>query len=302
MTGIEPASSVWKTEALPLSYIRARPRTFSCARAGTIVPQRHPWSRTGAVCSRAPVHHHEGAVVVGLLHRVDQQLRAPVEAAAGRGAPRARPACPCPARCRAAAVSTSPSVNSSSPSPGRQLAPDAVELGVLDQPEHRTVGVQHLPAARCRRAATRPAGGRPCAARSPRWAGRGAGGSRWRTPLPSPARGGSRWPQGRNWSPGSAETMPLNAPERNSDRGPGLHALAGHVDHHQVELVVGGAPRHDEVAGERGATGRLRHRLHQPLAAAGPGGCPAWRSGRAGRRTSTRRAGRRRPGDCAGTR
>src|SRR4051812_37864738 len=89
MTGIEPASSVWKTEALPLSYIRARPRTFSFARAGTIVPQRHPWSRT-ARASRAPVHHHEGAVVVGLLHRVDQPLRAPVEALLDESLPEPR--------------------------------------------------------------------------------------------------------------------------------------------------------------------------------------------------------------------
>src|SRR3978361_923042 len=76
MTGIEPAYSVWKTEALPLSYIRECPLCEGGdhrATADHVVTNRpEPLS--------PPMHQHQGAVVVGLLHRVDEQLGAAVEA------------------------------------------------------------------------------------------------------------------------------------------------------------------------------------------------------------------------------
>src|SRR6476620_7147455 len=93
MTGIEPASSVWKTEALPLSYIRARPsmrfqrgRGPSCHSA----PRGHELASGTFSAVPAPVHHDESAVVVGLLHRVDQQLGATVEAALHEPLPQPR--------------------------------------------------------------------------------------------------------------------------------------------------------------------------------------------------------------------
>ena len=122
--------------------------------------------------------------------------RGPTVEAPGRAAHRVRPACRSPAEMSRWAVSTSPSVNSSSAVARRQPARDALELGVGDQAEHRPVGVEHRPAGPTRRAATRPAGGPPCAARSHRWPGRGAGGSRWRTPHPSSGPAGTRWPPG----------------------------------------------------------------------------------------------------------
>src|SRR6478735_2780827 len=62
MTGIEPAYSVWKTEALPLSYIRA---PFV----------RVSWCHTAARRSQsgsAPVHQQQGPVVAPGAHRVDE--------------------------------------------------------------------------------------------------------------------------------------------------------------------------------------------------------------------------------------
>ena len=56
----------------------------------------------------------------------------------------------------------------------------------VDQAEHRALGLDHLPASRAGVTAGRPAGGRPCAARSHRCAGPARGGRRWRSPPPSP--------------------------------------------------------------------------------------------------------------------
>ena len=48
------------------------------------------------------------------------------------------------------------------------IAPRAREVGVLDEPEDRALGVVHRPATRCRRPAGRPAGGRRSTPRSRR--------------------------------------------------------------------------------------------------------------------------------------
>ena len=90
-----------------------------------------------------------------------------------------------------------------------------------------------------RRAAGRPAGGRPCGSRSRRCAGRGRGGPRWRSPRPSPGAAGSRWRRA-----GTPPAAARRAGRRRRRRaaataGAGLLALAGHVDHDELEPVVG---------------------------------------------------------------
>src|SRR5690242_7118337 len=94
MTGIEPASSVWKTEALPLSYIRVpgdRP-------VEEPLDGRGPWCHSARRHSNpvkafpsvgTAVHEHQRAVVVGLLHRVQQHLRTTVEAPLEQALPQA---------------------------------------------------------------------------------------------------------------------------------------------------------------------------------------------------------------------
>src|SRR3954454_2710055 len=71
MTGIEPAEPVWKTGALPLSYIRVRtddpfPGCSGAVRAGVMVPQERVPTPTGGArrTSSGPVHEQQRPVVV----------------------------------------------------------------------------------------------------------------------------------------------------------------------------------------------------------------------------------------------
>ena len=164
--------------------------------------------------------------------------------------------------------------------------------------------LEHRPAARSRRASCgrrRVPGA--CAARSRRCAGRGRGGSRWRSPPPSPGAAGSRWRPGGSRPGGSAPSRPPNAPESSSARVPASLALAGHVDDGDLEPVGRRAAGPRRRSRRRTACRRpsaARTRRATPAAASG---CrPGRGSGRAGRRASTRPARRRRRAGCAGTR
>src|SRR3954454_7982562 len=76
-TGIEPASSVWKTEALPLSYVRA-----AFTRRVSPPVTRESWCHTGRTArassgrSRRSVSpdQEQGSVVGAVAGRVDQGL------------------------------------------------------------------------------------------------------------------------------------------------------------------------------------------------------------------------------------
>ena len=185
MTGIEPASSVWKTEALPLSYIRApsdragRP----ARRAGVMVPQRHARRSRNRGRRRRRAAQRAGAPAAAPGRRCVDSEPVDQPAARRRSKPPRSSRSPWPSslsmpsamsrcgsrpgrRCRAAARRR-----------GRCRRATHVELGVGDQAEHRALGLEHRPAAGPGVQLHAPAGGRPCGARSRRCAGRGRGGS-----------------------------------------------------------------------------------------------------------------------------
>ena len=99
---------------------------------------------------------------------------------------------------------------------------------------------------------------------------------------------------GRNWSGGSAPEQAAEGAGEQQRAGAGLLALAGDVDHRQLEPVARSPGRDDEVAGERRTAGRAERGLDVPARRAGRGCRPGAGSGRAGRRTSTRPSRRRR--------
>ena len=103
--------------------------------------------------------------------------------------------------------------------------------------------------------------------------GRARGGSRWRTPRPSPAAAGTRWPPARNSLGGSAPSSPPKAPDSSSARVPALLALAGHVDDGDLE----------PVGAERARRRRSRRRTACRRPSAAPLGVPARRAGRGSR-------------------
>ena len=71
MTGIEPASSVWKTEALPLSYARAAP-----AARGTVASllNQLPASHTGFPSGDSNARTRKPTAYTGLRHGVWRSL------------------------------------------------------------------------------------------------------------------------------------------------------------------------------------------------------------------------------------
>ena len=183
-------------------------------------------------------------------------------------------------------VSTRPSVNSSSASPRSIRPADHGELGVAASARAPAPRPRAPPSGRNRRAAARPAGGRPSAARRHRCAGRCRRARRWRSPRSSPGGAGSRWRRAGSRSAGSAPSRPPNAPESSSDREPACSPLPEtSTTATWSDVPSRGARGDQEVAGERRAAGRAEHRLGVPVRRAASG-IRAWLWIRSRRSTS----------------
>ena len=263
MTGIEPAYPVWKTGALPLSYIRAPFRLARCApvsschtaparlptsSAGDSGPQRRCTSNSARSSPREPtasISRSGAALEAPLSSRsLWPSIRSMPLGCRGRGSRPCR-------RCRACTAS-----------PRSQPAADGGEVRALDEPERRALG----PLCTTQRpepatGAGRPAGGRRCGSRSRRSRGRWRCG-RGREPLdPSPGGAGTRWrPAG---TPRAAARRAGHRTRRSAAaRGcrPPRPCRTRRRRRPRAASSRAGGPD-DEVAGERGATGRAQRAL-----------------------------------------